>query len=473
MIQRSLATLLACAFLATGLYAQSQTGYPRLLQGPMVGAVDTTSAVVWCRANDPWEIVLVYDTTYPFSNPRRSAPVRAQRADRYIVRVELRDLEPGTRYYYHVLVNDAPDRLTGDLPAMTFRTAPAAPARFRVAFGSCAEFMRYREQPIWNAVYRAQPDFFVWLGDNIYGDSLDPETLLLEYMRQREVASLQPVLHSVPQLAIWDDHDYGLNNHNRTNPNRDAALAIFKDVWANPAYGLPDAPGVFFKYSYGGVDFFMLDSRYYADPQTEPDAPGRTLLGEHQLAWLKEGLLASSAPFKVLVNGPGWSIAKGPGDDSYANRLHERNALFDFIRDHQIGGVVLVSGDTHVGELNCIPWSERGGYDLYEFVSSPLASLSYMRYALDQPEIRIRPVYMAPNFGVLDFDLTGAEPTLRFSLFTEQGRYVWFPQEFSLTAAELVNGSRTWTDKITPALRRQMDVNQPILEGQPGTPPRN
>ena len=38
----------------------------------------------------------------------------------------------------------------------------------------------------------------------------------------------------------------------------------------------------------------------------------------------------------------------------------------DFIRDNEIAGVVLLSGDSHIGELNVIPWSERGGYDLYD-----------------------------------------------------------------------------------------------------------
>lgn len=56
-----------------------------------------------------------------------------------------------------------------------------------------------------------------------------------------------------------------------------------------------------------------------------------------------------------------------------------------------LSGVFLVSGNTHVGELNCIPWSERGGCDLHEVVTSPLAAPTYLRYALDVPEIRIRP----------------------------------------------------------------------------------
>ena len=88
------------------------------------------------------------------------------------------------------------------------------------------------------------------------------------------------------------------------------------------------------------------------------------------MTWLKTELTASTAIFKVLVAGSGWNKGKGVGEDSWAAFLHERNKIFDFIRDHEISGVVLLSGDTHVGELNVIPWSETGGYDYYDFGSS-------------------------------------------------------------------------------------------------------
>lgn len=449
------------------MYGQSQVGYPRLLQGPMVGTVTQTEAHLWMRANEAWLVHVEYDTVYPFKNPVRSETVQVTPDDRFIARLHLKELEPDTVYYYRIFVRGELERLTRDLPAPSFKTAPAAAAKFRIAFGSCVEFMRYREQPVWNAILRSNPDLFFWLGDNIYGDTLEPETLFEEYMRQREVASYQHLLHRVPQLAIWDDHDYGLNNHNRNNPIKEGALEMFKAVWANPSYGLPETPGVFFHYNYGGVDFFFLDNRYYADPQTDPDGPNRTLLGERQLAWLKAGLLNSKAPFKVLISGSGWSIAKGPGLDSFANRLHERNALFQFITDNAIEGVLLVSGDTHLGELNCIPWSERGGYDLYEFVSSALAAPIYLRYALDEAEIRIRPPHIAINYGVLDFDLTQNPATVRFVIKNEQGRYGWYGREFSLTTDDLRNGRTTWREHIDRAILRTMKQTENILSGQP------
>ena len=38
----------------------------------------------------------------------------------------------------------------------------------RVAFGSCAD--QKKPQPIWSAVREADPDLFLFMGDNVYGD---------------------------------------------------------------------------------------------------------------------------------------------------------------------------------------------------------------------------------------------------------------------------------------------------------------
>lgn len=104
--------------------AQSSNGNPRLLQGPMVGAVTTDSAWIWSRSNDPWEIKILYDTAYPFTNLRSTEPVRARKQEDYIVKCHLTGMSSGPRYYYRIQVNDRPDRLTRDLPAPSFSTAP-------------------------------------------------------------------------------------------------------------------------------------------------------------------------------------------------------------------------------------------------------------------------------------------------------------------------------------------------------------
>ena len=178
-----------------------------------------------------------------------------------------------------------------------------------------------------------------------------------------------------------------------------------------------------------------------------PDGPNKTFLGERQLNWLMDGLRQSRAPFKVLVNGSGWTSLKGPRGDSWASALHERDRLFDFLRDEEVPGVLLISGDTHQGELNCIPWSEHGGYDLYEFVSSPLAQGTSGKVQRRLPEIYMRDWYGdAPNFGYMVFDLTEKDPLVRYNLIDVFGDAD--SEWIEIRASELVNGVTSWPDKI-------------------------
>jgi alkaline phosphatase D len=200
------------------------------------------------------------------------------------------------------------------------------------------------------------------------------------------------------------------------------------------------------------VDFFFLDGRYYRDPNEAPDIPGKTHLGAAQLAWLKQGLKESGAVFKVLISGSGFNGGKGPGADSWESYLHERTELLNYIRDEEVGGVLLMSGDTHVGELNAIPWSDEGGYDFYELVSSPLAQAPASGNLTRGPMMRLRPAYCeAGNAGLMDFDFSGEVPTVTMNVMTQYGFFAWEP--LTIRADELVNGKATAKKKQSKEAR--------------------
>ena len=450
-----LPTLAVCLVLLMSLGAARQVssaepspeGYPRLMQGPMLGAVSHDQFKIWARASGEYAVSVEFGSTLDLDSSVEIAPVRASASDDYAVTITVDGLQADTEYFYRVLVNGEPDRYLKGFPPSRLRTAPEPGMAhdFRIAFGSCPRFQDDRVQPIWSAVLGLEPDLFLWIGDNIYGDSTYPHVLREEYRRQRDVAGLQPVLREVSHLAIWDDHDYGMNNQDRRNPIKEEALKIFKEYWANPSYGLSQTPGVFFRYRYGQVEFFFLDDRFYRDPDADPQGPEKTLLGAEQLAWLQSELAASTAVFKVLVSGGGWSEAKGETGDSWAAFVDERNKIFDFVRDREITGVVLLAGDTHVAELNVIPWSDKGGYDLYDLISSPLAQDAPDSW-LERRPLRIRPVYFqGSSVGVVDF-LFEPTPRLTYRVFDTQGRSVW--ETFEVRADELVNGVRSWPSKV-------------------------
>ena len=76
------------------------------------------------------------------------------------------------------------------------------------------------------------------------------------------------------------------------------------DNWINPSYGGgEEQPGVWFDFSIGEVDFFMLDCRFYRTPDVN------TMLGPVQLQWLQDKLTdhGVEAELKVYEGaGHGW-----------------------------------------------------------------------------------------------------------------------------------------------------------------------
>ncbi len=436
--------------------AQSPLGALRIMQGPMVGAVTPTSINIWLRTSDSFPVFIEYSANSNFLTVSESERVIPTKEHDYTEVIEIRGLQPSTTYYYRIIVDGKRDKYLSAKEPFQTKTAPEINSKtnFSIGFGSCPRFQVDRIQPIWRWVSHYNPDLFIWTGDNIYGDALDPHILRDEYKRQRDLDLLQPVINKISNLALWDDHDFGLNNSDKRHPEKEKALMVFKEYWANPSYGLDDVPGVFFKYSYSSVDFFLLDNRYHRDPNKSPDIPGKTHLGTEQLKWLKKELANSKAVFKLLVAGGGWSSAKDTGGDSWASYLNERDDIFNFIRDNNIGGVVLLSGDTHVGELNVIPWSEKGGYDLYDLDSSPLAQHPSGSWIDRRPERRVRaPYFSTANFGLIEFDFT-TEPTLYFTLIDIYGNKVWKPLE--LKESDLRNGVVSWKDKVDPnEIKRQ------------------
>jgi alkaline phosphatase D len=423
-------------------------GYPRALQGPMIGAPGPNHFTVWVRASGAFEVTLEYSTDRDFSTVLQGSTALAKADENCCVVVRADGLQPDTTYWYRLKYAGEEDRYQF-LPHRT-KTAPEGPADFRIAFGSCCRIQFDPDQRIWNAVRGLDPDMFFWLGDNIYADSDQPAALTDLYARGRTVERLEPLLRSTPQLATWDDHDFGYNDSDGHSPFKAQSLQVFKNFWANPTFGEADNPGVYFKQHYGGVDFFVLDGRYHRDRTDKTDDANKTMLGAAQKAWLKRELKASRTPFKVLAIGGGWSTAENEkGGDSWGVFLTERNEIFDFIRDHGISGVVCISGDSHMGELNCIPRSGEGGYDIYDFCSSPLAQMPAAKNTRQAPEVRVRDTWTrSVNVGLMRFDMTGDTPTLTYTLHDIMGESVW--DALVLTPADLKNGVRTWDRKSDP-----------------------
>mgnify|MGYP003673221329 FL=1 len=86
--------------------------------------------------------------------------------------------------------------------------AMAAPSK--ILFGSCGH--QDKDIPIFNAINKEQSDLFIFLGDNIYGDTNDMAVLKNKYQRLGAKPGFKTLKANTPLIAMWDDHDYGQND---------------------------------------------------------------------------------------------------------------------------------------------------------------------------------------------------------------------------------------------------------------------
>jgi len=214
--------------------------------------------------------------------------------------------------------------------------------------------------------------------------------------RQRE--KLMQFLTSTPQIAMWDDHDFGYNNADGSYKNKASSLAVFNQFWPNPKSVEDD--GIYFKVSQQDVDFFILDNRSYSNKCTDDNA---CILGDKQKAWLKEALKQSTANFKIICSGNQF-IADYLSDKTFALYPEERQEIFDFLIDNKVEGVFFLTGDRHHTEI--LKRRVEGLYEMYEYSCSPVTSwpnakLNSLRFNKKQ---RIKGTLINKrNFGKLSF----------------------------------------------------------------------
>ena len=107
----------------------SHTGYPRLMQGPMVGAVTDTDAKIWVRTSGAFTVSIVYDVAPDFSSAKQTEPVMIEKANDYTEVITISGLEPSTEYFYEIRVDGIKDRYLRNLKPLRFETAPPTERR--------------------------------------------------------------------------------------------------------------------------------------------------------------------------------------------------------------------------------------------------------------------------------------------------------------------------------------------------------
>jgi alkaline phosphatase D len=444
------ALLVALLFNLVPLFAQAAE---RLTGGPMAGYPAMRAATVWLQASGAAVAGIEY---WPAGKPqeaRMSVPQALTAAEDFTARIHIDGLEPGTVYEYRVRLDGVVQQTV--VEPLRLRTEPlwqwrTDPPPYTVALGSCAYI---NEAPydrpgepygggheIFDTIAASQPDLMLWLGDNIYLREADYDSawgMNYRYRRVRSFAPLQRLLQSTHHIATWDDHDYGPDNSNSSFPLKATALELFKRYWANPAYGLPNTPGVFTWVSHHDADFFLLDDRYYRNSDLDANDADKRMLGEVQLRWLKDALLASRASFKFIVNGSQMLIGQ-KNTESWTNFPAERNDFLDWLAGANVKGVVLLSGDRHLTKF--MRMERSGDYPLHELTCSPLTS-GVRDPARDDRSPLVVPGTEVGERNYCTLTVSGAKKnrTLRIGVYSTQGKLLW---ERELKQRELQSPAR-------------------------------
>ncbi|MFZ3571075.1 alkaline phosphatase D family protein [Streptomyces sp. BH097] len=336
--------------------------------------------------------------------------VTASAASDHTVKADVRGLRPATAYYFRFSVDAAHS------PVGRTRTTPAndaSPDGLRFGVVSCANWEAGYYSPYRHLAARSDLDAVLHLGDYLYeyrtGEYPTAEYTVREHRPTHEIVTLadyrtrhgqtktdadvQAMQAAHPLIAIWDDHEFandawsgGAENH---TPDTEGDWAARQQA-AKQAYfeWMPVRPSttgtVFRRLRFGKLaDLHLLDLRSFRSEQSSVgngavDSPERTITGRAQLDWLKSGLTASDARWKLVgtsvmispvafgslpahIAGPLAELLGLPKEglainvDQWDGYTHDRAELITHLRENAVRDTVFLTGDIHMAWANDVP----------------------------------------------------------------------------------------------------------------------
>lgn len=409
---------------------------PALISGPMQGYTTPASAKVWLLVKSTHKVRLtLHDAnglfvleafTDTMSGLNKITPLT----------FEFKGLQPETKYEVSV-------ELDGKDSGKKFsvQTLGAATVKdFSFLLGSCAFlppkifrlFYPGRKEKIFDSMSSVGGDFMFWLGDNVYYRQFPAspyKVMFRSNLQMRTNRRIRSFLTSIPQCAIWDDHDYGTNNSDSSYCYRKDALKIAKMFWPNAFFGTSETPGNYCNFRMYDAEFFMLDDRYY---RKQCDSVNSSLMGQKQLDWFFATLKLSTATFKFVAVGT--QVISIHSTHEYFAQFPDRQKIFDFIKDNAIGGVIFLTGDIHHSVIT--KHQLPGFYPFYDFTCSPLTSIVHTQHPHEYNNTQVvnNKFAIQHNFGHVA--VTGPSGSRKCVIETRDsfGKKIW---DFEITEQEL------------------------------------
>ena len=304
---------------------------------------------------------------------------------------------------------------------------------FKIAFGSCSH--QDHPLPIFNNIVAHQPDLFIFLGDNIYADTKNMDTLRSKYKRLNAKLSYQNLKENVEIIGTWDDNDYGWNDAGRHYEFKEESKNIFLDFFEEPdSSNRRKHEGIYQSYEYEQngkiIQVILLDGRtfrddiqdykgeyknnpryfYNLDYSPHPYSSNATLLGEEQWQWL-ESELEKPADVRIIGSGTQFGIEFN-GYEAWANFPNEQLKFLNLIKKTKANGVLFISGDVHYAEISKM--EIRNLYPIYDITASGFSSTWHFA----TPNVyRIEGPIMENHFGLLSINFSSITPNIKAEIW--------------------------------------------------------
>lgn len=422
VVKAAAATAALAGPLAAALPARAVQQAPAFLHGVASGDPLPDGVLLWTRvtptpdalpgsgAGPDTEVRWTVARDRTFTDVVARGAVLATAASDHTVKADVRGLRPATDYWFRFSAGGT------DSPAARTRTAPAADASvagLRLGVVSCANWEAGHFAAYRHLAARGDLDAWLHLGDYIYeygsGDYGTRGTVVRPHSPAHEIVTLadyrtrharyktdpdlQALHATAPVIAMWDDHEFandtwsgGAENHTEGAEGSWAA----RQAAAKQAYfeWMPVRPAVegttYRRLRFGRLaDLSLLDLRSFRSQQVslgdgDVDDPGRTLTGRAQLDWLKAGLSASDATWRLV----GTSVMISPfalgslpaallkplakllglpqeglalNTDQWDGYTADRRELLAHLRGNAIRNTVFLTGDIHMAWANDVP----------------------------------------------------------------------------------------------------------------------
>ena len=277
-----------------------------------------------------------------------------------------------------------------------------------IAFGSCSK-QSLPDKQLWKEVMAENPDLWIWLGDNIYGDSEDMTVISEKYDQQKSHPDYQALMEKTEVIGIWDDHDYGVNDGGKEYAKKDESRdLLFEVLELNKEHPAWNRKGAYQAHTYdfdgNRLKVILLDTRYFRDPLKKnkegmnvPDYEGK-ILGDEQWDWFKIQLDDSETDLFIIASSI-QVISKDHRFEKWANFPNERNWLLAMIREKVKAPVIFISGDRHISELSKLEMVDYD-YPVYDVTSSSLTH-GWSEQKEEKNEYRVGSIIYDENFAIL------------------------------------------------------------------------